>query len=54
MRKFRNIKEVISKEDIAIESGSLWLLEAGQKDLVLDDDDQYASTKLDEDTFLEV
>lgn len=49
-RRFRNSIDVESIEGIEVESGSLWT-ENDSGLLVLVDDDQYASCKLDESIF---
>lgn len=46
---YRNQEDIVSREGIEVESGSLWELKENQ--LVLVDDDQYASADLDPHKF---
>ncbi|MGI0106753.1 hypothetical protein [Salinimicrobium sp. WS361] len=48
---YRNNSDLESREGIEVEAGSLWKLNPGTKDLILVDDDQYASCELDEENF---
>lgn len=42
-KEYRNIEEVYSDQGIAVDEGSLWMLKANNR-LVLVDDDQYITT----------
>lgn len=44
--QYRNIKDLISIEGIEVEAGSLWERDTNNI-LILVDDDQYASSQLD-------
>jgi hypothetical protein len=48
---YRNINDLISTEGIEVEAGSLWKLNPETNDLILEDQDQYASYPLDEKLF---
>jgi len=50
---YRNLKDLVSIEGIEVEAGSLWKHEQEDNLLVLIDEDQYASTQLDEDSFID-
>ncbi|MBO2546125.1 hypothetical protein J0871_17040 [Salegentibacter sp. BDJ18] len=46
---YRNQEDIVSREGIPVESGSLWEFKDNQ--LVLVDDDQYASVDMDDQKF---
>ncbi len=48
---YRNIKDLVSIEGIEVEAGSLWEEHPKKAFLELVDDDQYASSHLDEENF---
>jgi len=48
---YRNIYDLISSEGIEVEAGSLWRNSPNGKKLFLVDEDQFASTALDESNF---
>ncbi|WZL88327.1 hypothetical protein VS868_12040 [Salinimicrobium sp. 3283s] len=48
---YRNNSDLESREGIEVEAGSLWKLDPKTNDLILVDDDQYASHPLDEKLF---
>ncbi|HNP68235.1 MAG TPA: hypothetical protein PKH16_10045 [Aequorivita sp.] len=45
-RYYRNIADLTSIEGIAVDEGSLWKLDTAQNLLILEDEDQYATTYL--------
>lgn len=53
LRYFRNKKDISSIEDILVDEGSLWILNSEENLLVLDDDDQYVTSKPSEKLFEE-
>lgn len=48
---YRNKEDLESREGVEVEAGSLWKLTPGTSELVLEDEDQYASHPLDEKLF---
>ena len=48
---YRNKQDLESREGIEVEAGSLWRLNPETNDLVLVDEDQYATHPLDEKLF---
>ncbi len=48
---YRNTKDLISKEGIEVEAGSLWRFIPKDNELILVDEDQLASTSMDPSKF---
>lgn len=51
MKYYRNNRDVVSIEGIPVEECSLWKLDADNGVVVLVDEDQYATHKIDKELF---